>query len=285
MKAIVLLLACISLSAVNADAQTPLGNGGLELWHQGFWSSDEPDSFTVGEYDGFTIRTTNAHSGLYAASIRPKYDQQFGFYWDGRLNARQLLKAPAAGISFWYQYHPEGHDSAWVNINTYSTPNVGGFLIGIGGISLNAATTSWQFAVIPIHYGGYSANDSKSIYIIFETGDSSGHVHPGTELLIDDVQIVSPTDVRDINCISLISLSPNPVSSTLTLHYKSPLPNIPITVSISNTAGQFMHSETFVRKGDKTDILLGDEVPPGVYTISVFGSGNSALYEGTFLKQ
>jgi hypothetical protein len=82
-----------------------------------------------------------------------------------------------------------------------------------------------------------------------------------------------------------IFISPNPISSTLILHYPTTLPKERLHVVISNTAGQLVHSESFVPQGSKTDIVLGDELAPGVYAIAVYGGGNAVLYRGAFLKQ
>jgi hypothetical protein len=84
--------------------------------------------------------------------------------------------------------------------------------------------------------------------------------------------------------LNSISLSPNPVSSTLTLHYTTAIPKEHLNVVISNTAGQLVHSESFIPQGSKTDMVLGNELAPGVYAIAVYGGGNAVLYKGTFLK-
>jgi hypothetical protein len=91
--------------------------------------------------------------------------------------------------------------------------------------------------------------------------------------------------VPDVYSNSHISLSPNPTSSTLTLDYSTAIPKERLNVVIANAAGQLVHSESFIPVGGKTDILLGTEAAPGLYTITIYCAGNAVLYKGTFLKQ
>ncbi len=82
-----------------------------------------------------------------------------------------------------------------------------------------------------------------------------------------------------------ITLAPNPVTTTVSLHYAAEIPKQRLNVSISNMLGQLVHAESFIPRAEKTDIVLSNELPVGVYAIAVYGINNAVLYKGTFVKK
>jgi hypothetical protein len=66
-----------------------------------------------------------------------------------------------------------------------------------------------------------------------------------------------------------VTIFPNPTTGTITLQYPDLKPSTPITVNITNTTGQSVHTESFHTQGTSTQITLGREVPPGIYHISI----------------
>ncbi len=63
------------------------------------------------------------------------------------------------------------------------------------------------------------------------------------------------------------SLSPNPTTGPVTIHFGATPPQTPIHIRISSMSGQVVRSETFFPKGTTKEVLLGNEFMPGTYAI------------------
>jgi hypothetical protein len=138
----------------------------------------------------------------------------------------------------------------------------------------------------PIMSAANTSYDHEARLLCFSTHGTQPLMSPRMVLFDNDSSCSYwPVDIETVSSGSSISVSPNPVSSTLTLRYPNTIPKERLNVVISNTAGQLVHAESFIPQGSKTDMVLGDQLAPGVYSIAVYGGGNAVLYKGTFLKQ
>jgi hypothetical protein len=83
---------------------------------------------------------------------------------------------------------------------------------------------------------------------------------------------------------SPISLSPNPFSSILTLHYSQLLAETPLTIRISDMMGRVAYQATFIPGNGSDNVALPGDIPPGMYSIVVSSAGNPTFVKGIFQK-
>jgi hypothetical protein len=82
-----------------------------------------------------------------------------------------------------------------------------------------------------------------------------------------------------------LSVFPNPATSELTIAFGAQAPHGPLSLSIANTIGQIVQTQTIEHPTPKVVIRLNNAIAPGLYALSIVGPGNETQYKGTFVKQ
>jgi hypothetical protein len=81
-----------------------------------------------------------------------------------------------------------------------------------------------------------------------------------------------------------ISVFPNPTTGIIRLAWPDAPVGTPVSVRITNTAGQLVHSESLTLQGGTQQILLGPEAAPGTYYLSVFDGRGALVYSKPLQK-
>jgi len=127
---------------------------------------------------------------------------------------------------------------------------------------------SFTMATEVISYNRYGNPDSKTYYH-YTTG-----ITPAAKYFYY-YEFYNPTGLPEsAKRQPDITISPNPTTGAITLHYPDAEPGKRLSISISNAAGQLLRTETFNMQGTSQQMQLGPELPAGTYYISVIaGSG------------
>ena len=208
-----------------------INNNGLETWINAV-THEHPQDFLIGTFapdDGSVIKTTDTHSGQYAALLRHQQHTPSGYYFPGQLyyatgNLPDVKLQPFAArpdkMTFWYKYILAVTDTAVGYIFLTRWDGTQQQYIGLGAFSTVTSTPVYTKAVAPIHY--FSNDMPDSILIFFANGSiyNIGPTPQATELYIDDIQLEYPSAVQNIAGTSRFRAYPNPLGDVLTIEQK-----------------------------------------------------------------
>jgi hypothetical protein len=129
----------------------------------------------------------------------------------------------------------------------------------------------------------YNADGSPSLWEqLYYYDTTSSFVEAFTRWTYEQYDVgVDDSHPKPASCVAVF---PNPVKDLLLIRYVSLIPRERLTVTITNMAGQLVHSESFVPQGSTSSIELGNRITPGLYVIDVRGR-DAVLYNGTFIKK
>ena len=225
----------VSLSAFSQQ----IGNGGFEKW---YGTATTIDSFVTGDDlfpMGLVSRTTQAHSGQYAALLSSGGSGFPPFLLYGRLDSSSAtvtgwpFKGRPDAMKFWYRLTNTGSDTMQAIIILYDRNQ--GF-IGYGELNLISNAPLYRQATVPIDYYSGATPDS----IIIEFFQTSGSTTGAMTFYLDDVSLsYSPTEVEAVVTKKLLRIFPNPASKTLGIA----VPYNACQLSIASTDGKLMYQE------------------------------------------
>lgn len=313
MKSIITILTILfttSLISAQCDNQDPIvvDNTGLESWDEeqfydnpsgDFW--DTPNKtldlvFGVG-IDPSVERTTDAHSGSYAAKIitRTWFGQlASGTLFSGFFDSGVVLTDPDNSVkfgkpftdrpdefSYWYKYEPVQGDSA--EIYTYLTKWNGTSqdTVGRAYTKVYDAVSDYTQKVIPFEYS--STEDPDSITIVFASS-ARGDIfqgQSGNTLYIDDVELYYclTNTSQPFMSENQVKVYPNPaINDFVNFSLEQPIQSGKLLVFTND--GKNVLSTSF--EGDNYQVSVSNWTQ-GVYRYSIIDEESSlTLGSGTF---
>jgi hypothetical protein len=258
----------LSLVLINFALSQQISNCGLEQW-QPFTGYEVPDSFLTMDQVLFlgqplVTKTTDAHSGQYAAIVQTGYVSVSGLLSYGRFEKIGQTNyfygwpftARPDTLRFWYKFIPAGNDTGLAAIGL-SKWNGNHVVIGLGRMPVFNNIASYTMAEIPIEY--YSSETPDTIMISFVSSFNSNPT-AGTMLFIDDISLnYPPTGVKEVTSNTpetfLLTAYPNPFNPSTTIRYQIPEMSF-VTIKVYDVLG------------NEIETLVNEEKPAGIYEIT-----------------
>ncbi len=301
MKKILLLL--FVFTYIKTQAQ--IINSGFETWapdflaptsmqpntgnnSTGWWTYNMYNAAILGGSPISAFRSTNAHSGSYAAQITSvvytpashsinapwgtpfighPYLDTLGILFTGTTNETSGTYTPGipfsqkiGTLSFWYQYAPQGNDTAECRalLLTGNTPQGG------GSIKIFAPTgTTWQQAHIPFFYIDSQIPDT--LFILFSASSLDHTPIPGSSIWIDDITVSLLTGIEE-NTSSSFVVYPNPSNGIFNLETNHTWGSN-TQVEIRNVLGACVYKSAKPEVGKHINFTLS--LPDGFYFITL----------------
>jgi type IX secretion system substrate protein len=179
-------------------------------------------------------------------------------------------------FSFYYQYQPNGVDSAVCSIAVYKWNGTTRVLKGGGQLKINASTAGkgWQQANVAV----YDTATPDTVLIEFSSSSLLSKPKPGSLLYVDDAAVTLITGVTEPFVIgSGIQVYPNPASNSIKFNITG-MNNV-ATVSIFDMTGQKINS-TEVHNGLTT--VNTQTLSNGIYFYQVYDNSGSIVKSGKF---
>lgn len=211
----ILAMLALSVMIIPTQAQIVL-NGGFEEWDSTHYTVDWPEVrplyWWMWQYNTFCVPqnlhakpSLSHHSGCCSVVMEAAYcgsSLELGFIYSGELGQStpyywsQLCEDRPTLLNFYYKFHPEGGDSAYVSILLFNYDSI------TPGLPYNERTDTVAFSSgymdqevteftpysLPVEY--LSADTPAFMQISFRTSENSyQYAHPGTTLWVDDVTV------------------------------------------------------------------------------------------------
>jgi hypothetical protein len=275
----------LSLALINFALSQQISNCGLEHW-QSFTGYEVPDSFlTIDQVIFFgqplVSKTTDAHSGQYAAIVQNGYVSVHGLLSYGRFEkigqtnyfyGWPFTTRPDT-LRFWYKFIPAGNDTALAAI-LLSKWNGNHVVIGSGIMQVFNNTTSYTLAEIPIDY---SSNEAPDTIIISFISSFNSNPTSGTMLFIDDISLDYTTGLKEeTNNTSetfLLNAYPNPFNPSTKISWQIPV-------------GSWQTLKIYDLLGNEVATLIDEYKSAGKYEVEFnSSSGIQDLASGIYFYQ
>jgi type IX secretion system substrate protein len=254
----------------------------------GWWDYNVFNSSYVGSSPVSVFRCDTAHSGSYSAKIKTviytttswniykawgvpfighDYYDTLGILYNGTVNEASASSSPGfpftqqiSQFSFWYQYYPNGVDTAECRVSIINS----GTVIAGGLVKINAATGStWTQANITMFYVNTTLMPD-TMYVLFSSSSLDKKPQPGSILLVDDITttaLAGIEQIKDIN--SEVMVFPNPASTSFQVGFSGTLSAS--TINVYDVNGKLVLSQA---TNSKTNIDASN-LNAGVYNISI----------------
>jgi hypothetical protein len=254
-----IILGLLAICSVCALAQIP--NPGFETWSLGV-----PNGWITNNalgVDTTVVRTTDAHSGTYAAqgivttfasvTIPPTLSSQFP--WTTK----------SSTLTGYYKYSPVGGDTLIIAALLAKSSTA----IAAGIFKTTAAAASYTQFSIPITLFTVVTPDSAGVYFAIAPATGSALAHAGSTFKVDDVSLGGATSVE-----SNVGQTPQ----TYALQQNFPNPFNPATnISFSIPLQSAVHLSVIDLLGREVAVLVNDDLRnAGSYTITWNAAGVSS---------
>ena len=228
LSAVCTALAMLWSAAVYAQSAPAVPNGSFETWEARNAQREAPRSWLALEdllelannipslpALGFTIKSSTARQGALAAELRTLSVQNQTFPGILVLGSRTGIGVPYTArpgqLQFWYRLTgaQAAVDSAYVG--ALLTRNVAGTTTVVGGqaVVLQPAA-NYTLVTVPLIYSPQSTLAPDSLIVEIWSG-LADVIHPGTVLLIDDVQLTGAiTSAAEVAGPAALQVYPNP---------------------------------------------------------------------------
>lgn len=214
-------------SAMNPNT----GNASTGWWDYNFFNSSYAGSSPI----SVTRCTDTVHSGNYSVRLESvvytpaswniykswgipfighEYNDTLGILYNGYVDEMNIVFLPGfpftqkiSQFSFFYQYQPNGPDTAECRVALLNAGNV----VAGGTFATSTATGSsgWQQAVITLDY--WSNLTPDTMLVLFSAASLDTKPQPGSILWIDDVSVTLPSGtVQGLQGFSENTIFPNP---------------------------------------------------------------------------
>jgi len=291
----------LSLLIGSAMAQTQIPEGGFNNWTPnstniyyepaGDWWTTLNSLASLG--GPVTVsRTTDAHSGEYAAKLETKLWGDFlisGLLASGNFvmtepyiqNGRPYTETPSS-FKGWYKYSPVNGDSAGVGaiLTRYNTDTGQKDTIAtaVRAITENAETYT-QFE-IDFDYLIPSVNPDTIIIVFTSSGDGGNFMgQVGSTFIIDDILLEYPSGIKEsLSQEFTINAYPSPANNQLSLEFNTNHPE-KLLCSIYAIDGRFMQSFSLSDKKHKLDVSTWQQ---GKYIVQAY-MDNSLVSSAKFI--
>ncbi len=257
----------------NTGATFLLPNHSFEDWDT--VSVEEPvDWYGNLLYDGDTtlFKTTDAFSNTYAARLLTK-ESPFGDTITGYLSngftdgSEWFMPQPytqmPTSLDFYVKHNPSGADTAEVNIEFFEA----GAYVGGVYYRIDTAINTYKQISLPINYNVGAAPDSMRL--IFSSGRNAG-----SELFIDQIELIDPTVSVNASTKELINVYPNPAVNQITFDVPSNS-----TIKVYSTEGRLVNQVI----ANNTYMMNISNLKSGIYIYQV--NAGDKVYKGKFIKK
>lgn len=297
MKRIFILFALIF--AFGALSAQTIPNADFEQWNSdeeatGWTSTFSMDlMMTTFEYSSVG-KSSNSHSGYFAMGLHPSAIDLMltsytlpgvahlgtfnpdvdltsmlgGFGGGGGLDAGSFIESMVQGgipcnsvpqsVKMWIRYVPASGDAMSITVRCYSNGEV------VAEGVHNQTNTSYGYEQITIPVTASSSTTPDQMNIIFNCGSQDG-----TELFIDDVEIVTGGSGISENANVVFSVSPNPTSDVMTI---SPTVDGSYGAVLFDLGGKTIWEGSHLNGDTQVDVTSLSE---GVYFLKVTANGLS----------
>lgn len=259
------------------------GNGTTGWWDYNLYNS----SFLGSSPISVTRVTDTVHSGTYAARIESKvytptswnlynsygtpfighpYNDTLGILFNGNVNVSAATYFPGIPCTskltqykFWYQYSPNGNDTAECRVSLIS----GGVPVAGGIFKTNVATSGWQQATINFTY--ISSLTPDTLYVLYSAASLDMSPKPHSILWIDDVTVTLPTGIEEgMGSENDVDIFPNPSNGKFSVVHETQWYQSQ-TIQVYTTLGALIYSETNKNKSN-FEINISN-YPKGIYFV------------------
>lgn len=171
-------------------------------------------------------------------------------------------------FSFWYQYKPNGIDTAECRVMLVNNRNpVAGGLVKL----TNVTGSTWQQATITMTY--VSGLTPDTLYVLFSSSSLDKNPKPGSIFWVDDVSvtILSGIEQSAINVNQVIAY-PNPVSNLLMIRSATVLG----AITIYNSLGEIVLQTKSRNSQEQIDV---SKLVAGIYIVQAQGKYTKLIKE------
>ncbi len=263
----------------------------------GWWTYNMFSSPVLGSSPISVFRCDTAHSGLYSARIKSvvytpashslnapwgipfighSYLDTLGILFNGTTNEIAATYKPGipftqkiSTLSFWYQYYPQGNDTAECRALLVKNKNPQGG----GAVKLfNATGSTWQQATIVFDYIDTQTPDT--LYILMSSSSLDHNPVPGSTLLVDDVSVSYITGVTDIEDLAEgIIVYPNPSTGMFQVETATSTSDT-YKLEIHNLLGELVYITRGKNTSGKRTESININVNTGLYFLTYNNSEN-----------
>lgn len=293
----------LSLGSLVANAQT-IPNLGLEQWTNHTYY-DQPDGVwatansIVDLWPSLipptTIKSTDAHTGVYSAKMESKIWPGANILMSGTLatgvfnnqssNPGNALKRGTpytqrpTEFGGWYKTNSVQGDSmifyAWLTKWNGSARDT----VGIALHKEYNTIANWTEFNLPFDYKSNDTPDSISIVFTSSAGGENLQGQPGNALWVDDITLTTATGIKEVLMPeNRITVGPNPAIEWITMHFEKPVRSG--QVSVYDAMGQLVLSQKVTGNAETLN-LTG--LTAGTYHY-LLQEGETATCSGKFIK-
>lgn len=251
----------------------------------GWWTYNMFHNPSIGSSPISVFRCDTFHGGSYSARIKTviytaasyslcapwgvpfighNYLDTLGILFNG--NTSELTGIYKPGIpftqkinqfSFWYQYFPNGVDTAECRIMLVNNRNP----VAGGLVKLPVATGStWQQATITMTY--VSSLTPDTLYVLFSSSSLDKKPKPGSTFLVDDLSVTILSGIEQVtDNTGQIKVYPNPSNNNVII--ESDVAKLGI-VNIYNSLGEIVVQ---IKSGNTREQIDVSKLPAGIYMI------------------
>jgi hypothetical protein len=213
------------------------------------------------------LKTTDAHSGQFAAIVQYHHNPQSGynpwgnlFYATGQIGEGHPFAGRPDKMTFWYKYILNTPDTALCYVVLKKWDGTMQQPAGAGYFTITTNTPVYTKAVVPIQY--YIPGTPDSIVILFSSGNLN--TMPQTaRLYIDDIQFEYPSAVQNLAASSRFRPYPNPLGDVLTIEHEA---TGSYNIRVSNMAGTQLIVNEAANNTSYTNTAF---LPKGMYFVTI----------------
>ena len=254
----------------------------------GWWDYNMFHYSYIGSSPLSVFRCDTSHSGSFSAKIETviytaasysldapwgipfighKYLDTLGILFNGTTNEPAASFKPGIPFtqkinqfSFWYQYKPNGIDTAECRVLLVNNHNP----VGGGSVKINTSNPlSWQQATITLSY--VSSLTPDTLYVLFSSSSLDKNPKAGSVFLVDDVSVTYLTGIDQIdNTSNKIWLYPNPNTGNFILETEEKTEQ---NLKIMDMQGNLVWSQVILGK----TLIETKNLADGIYNVSVLG--------------
>ncbi|HTA82212.1 MAG TPA: T9SS type A sorting domain-containing protein [Bacteroidia bacterium] len=184
--------------------------------------------------------------------------------WNNRLTS----------FNFYYQYTPNGVDTASCSVVVSSTTGGVRTTIGAGELKITAAASSWTLGTVNMTY--VNGNIPDTILVMFSSSSLLSKPKPGSVFLIDGVSTVD--GVNEVSATpASVSIYPNPATNAV--HFTITGNDIANYINVFDMTGKKI---TTLDAHNNIAILNSSELASGLYFYQLYNKAGNLMKTGKF---
>jgi hypothetical protein len=274
----------IVLSFLCFSSYAQILNPGFENWANG-----NPSDWFTNNIPGLWIpvtqsNTANSGSSAVKGTVTPYANSAIApLLMSGATGEGFTITAAPTALKGYYQWHPQGNDKFIMTVSVAQ----GNTIIGVGGIEIFAAATTYTQFIAPIEYVVVATPDRLGI--TFSAGPDQGEPNPGAYFLFDDLELsFDPVGVNDISLPLEFKLSqnyPNPFNPSTKIEFQIPSEGF-VTLKVYDILGNEVASliEEYKPAGSYRVDFNASGLSGGIYFYRITAGADQITHKMTILK-